>query len=409
MKRRFATLTCVMVTAAGIAASSPAGATLDDSAQVVTDIGGNKMSMAFAVYHAMVACKTSQSSKQELGSMYGDQPMEHDYLDWLVLHDQILRIAPNAPKETSPTRYGSYVPATEWPACEKYFNDYANGVGASSLKVSDSCSSNVKETLRDGVERFMGFGPAVMPGEKIDLLESRMQLEWARYKLTHGKQGIQSTVGAPYDYSCTANDRFRQGFSDLEGAFKQDEQKLVAAEKGKGLAFVRAAWADTSDVNKAHIELHYQENGSEVVVGTSVGGWKILSGAPAGSGGSGQSGVATHVASTAGANGHGTGTPHAPTAANGAPTLPASCTDASRAAGNLGAITFRKNGTNVTISASKTRDRAQCKRVSATRLDCTWSGAGAPLKQPVFLDPQASGLVVQGSTASHHRFSCVAR
>jgi hypothetical protein len=116
-------------------------------------------------------------------------------------------------------------PSKMFPACNKYFADYASGVNAAALPLSDVCDKNAKAFLKQTVD-----GLADYRAHKFSIVSARRALETARFTML--KSG-----GGPMGH-CALNDKFKTAFAPLKAQLDSLETQILAEETAKGIKFV---------------------------------------------------------------------------------------------------------------------------------------------------------------------------
>lgn len=123
-----------------------------------------------------------------------------------------------------------YTPTKMLPICNKYFTDYATGVGAQSTPLSANCASLVQTWLKLATNQLANARSDHRPQT---LQGARGHLESARY-------AMYSTVETMQGGRCATPDKTKLAFAPLKQAFDQLEPQFIQLETTAGIKFAGA-------------------------------------------------------------------------------------------------------------------------------------------------------------------------
>lgn len=214
------------------------GAMMFVTAAVVATLGSGSPAAAEiknpAVRQAVIDALQSCDEARNNVTYYSAEVQDSDYVTWTIKRDYVNKTDPSAKADTTKlVSAGTWVPATDWPKCEKIFSDYETGVGAAGKTVSDVCASNLRAQLSQ-INFPLGRGS----------MYARQYLVTLQYMMTHGKVGgVENEKGEKsQDFGrCGPNEHFKKGWAEWEKTLKEMTDKVVALEASKGFKFVRIA------------------------------------------------------------------------------------------------------------------------------------------------------------------------
>jgi hypothetical protein len=173
-----------------------------------------------AIRHAFSSCTDSMRDKPNPAN--ATEAKYQEYIQWRGWIDKL------EPGDTAYDASIDYVtdmtPSKFIPKCDKYFGDYAAGVGAADLPLSPDCEGRIKPFVKLANDFAKN-------GSKVG--DIRMNVEHVRLAL-YGKYDMGFVVPR-----CDTNDKFKKAFAPIKAQYDALEAMVTPLETAKGLKFIQ--------------------------------------------------------------------------------------------------------------------------------------------------------------------------
>jgi hypothetical protein len=155
------------------------------------------------------------------------QADEASYQIYVISREWAAKLEPGIMTyDASLDAFEDITPSKIFPTCDRYFGDYASGVGAADLPLSQLCIGRAQPYLKQAEGRLA----AQSAGGRVGF--TRSGLEQARIVL-YSKYDQGLLFGR-----CATNDKFKKAFLPLKQKYDQLDASISALEAAKGIKFV---------------------------------------------------------------------------------------------------------------------------------------------------------------------------
>jgi hypothetical protein len=187
---------------------------------------------------ALLGCTAEMKANPKPGNA-----SESAYQDYVYRRDNALAADPKVKEfDASLHQVHDLVPSKLVPACDKYFADYASGVGAAELPLSADCPSAAEAFLKLTPKKIEDSKIAPNP-KAIYTKTERDQfrrdagsaINTARFAHENARHALFLVYPGAYGAKCATNDRFKKAFLPTKQRFDANEAALVARETELGV------------------------------------------------------------------------------------------------------------------------------------------------------------------------------